>query len=459
MKMMNILDVYDRALKGPIMSENEFNMKVYIPHIRRVIKEYNIIYDRENPVLSDDQLADRIYEAAVDFMAQVGVYCVDTSRIMQFSKEEVLEAAKEARGKCYVGEGKEAQIFEIRRPDDPKVPWLHVGSGIVSSTEENATNIVEGYASIAKVNSVNIPALASIRGIQVSAGAPTEFYATIRALRIGLEALRRAGRPGLPIMNHHPTPAVAVNNIAASAPQYGSRPTDGWLCGTIAEMKVNHDTLNKVAYLKAWGANVGAEAGAMLGGYCGGPEGFAIQSTAYLLMGQLVLKGDYHLNYPFHFKYTCSSTRDVLWGSSIAVQATSRNIPVPTIWASYCAAGPNTSMYFYETAAILLAWTTSGAPSVMSPHPAKAVKTDGITPMEAKFAVEMGIAASRLTREKVNDIVIRLLENYEARIETAPSGSRYQDCHDPVTGKPGEDYVRLYDEIKNELAGMGIPFD
>ena len=456
--MGNLMDVCERAITGPVMSEKEFDMKVFIPRLNEVVKTYGIRYDRENPVPSDDRAADHLFDAAVEFMTKVGVYCLDTNRVMQFSREEVLTAVKEAPKVCYAGEGKEAGIFGMRKPDDPKNPWLHVGSGIVSSSEEYATNIVEGYASIPEVNSVNIPGLATLRGLPVAAGSPIEFYATIRGLRIGLEGLRRAGRPGLPIMNHHPTPAVAVTAIAASAPQFGCRPTDGWLCGAMAEMKINFDTLNRVAYLLAWGANVGAESGPMLGGLCGGPAGFTLLCTAYLLMGQLVQKGDFHLNFPFHFKHICSSTRDVIWGVSMAIQATSRNIQVPTIWAPYCGAGPNTKMYFYETAAILLAWTTSGAPSIMSPHPAKAVKVDGITPMEAQFAVDMGIAAAKLNRAKANDFVIRLLEKYESQIGTPTEGSRYQDCFDVTTGKPKEEYVRLYHEVKDELSGIGIPF-
>ena len=143
----------------------------------------------------------------------------------------------------------------------------------------------------------------------------------------------------------------------------------------------------------------------------------------------------------------------------MAIQATSRNIPVPTVWGPYCAAGPMTKMYFYEAAAIFLAWVSSGAPCVYSPHPAKAVKVDGITPMEAKFAVEIATAAAKLSREKANALVISLLEKYESRIETAPSGSRYQECYDASTGKPSESYLRLYDEVKEEMLAMGIPFD
>jgi hypothetical protein len=79
--------------------------------------------------------------------------------------------------------------------------------------------------------------------------------------------------------------------------------------------------------------------------------------------------------------------------------------------------------------------------------------------MEARFGVEMATAASRLTREHANEIVLQLLERYETRIEAPPPGSRYPECYDTVTGKPGDEYLRLYDEVRGELAKLGIPFE
>jgi len=481
--MLNFLDVYERALKGPIMSEQDFDMKVFIPTLRRVVNDYGIQYDgfatenaasltenaasltentaslTKNPVPSDDDQADNLFDAAVDFLSQAGVYCQDTNRIIQFARDEILEAVKKAPGQCFAGEGKDAGVFGMRKPDDRRVPWLHVGSGIVATSEELMTNLIERYGAIAEANSISISALDSIRGIPVMAGSPAELYAAIRGIKIGREALRRAGRPGLPIMNLISTAAAAVTTIAASAPQFGLRSTDGWLVGAISEMKIDFGAMNKTAYLLNWGANIGAETSPILGGYCGGPAGTAVVSTAYILVGLLVHQGNYQLTFPVHFRYGCSTTRDVLWVVSASCQAASRNIPMPVIWLGYMAAGPKTKMFFYEAAAYLLCAVTSGAPSVQTPHPARAVMTDGITPMEARFGVEAAIAASRLNREDANQIVIRLLEKYEAQIETPPGASRYQECYDVTTGKPSPEYVRLYDEVKEELAGMGIPFE
>ena len=48
--MLNFLDVYERALKGPIMSGKEYDMKLFIPTLRQVVKDHAIRYDPENPV-------------------------------------------------------------------------------------------------------------------------------------------------------------------------------------------------------------------------------------------------------------------------------------------------------------------------------------------------------------------------------------------------------------------------
>jgi len=144
--MMTFMEVYERAIKGPIMSEKDFDMKVFIPRLRTVVKTYGIQYERETPVPSDDRASDHLFQAAVEFLSQVGVYCQNTNRVIQFTRKEIMDAVGEAQGRCFAGEGKEAGVFGMRRPDEKKVPWLHVGSGIVTTTEEMATNKIEGYA-------------------------------------------------------------------------------------------------------------------------------------------------------------------------------------------------------------------------------------------------------------------------------------------------------------------------
>ena len=363
----------------------------------------------------------------------------------------------EAPGKCFPGAGKDAGILDLRTPDEDKHPWFHCGTGIAFSSEEAMSNMVEGCASIAEINSISFPAIEYIRELPSVGGTPAEFYAAIRGVNIGMQAIKRAGRPGLPVLNLISTATTAQSAIAASAPQFGCRTTDGWLCGMVAEFKLNFGVMTKIAYLKSTGCLVGAETAPILGGFCGGPDGTAVASTAYIILGILIHNADYQLHFPVHFKYSCTTTRDVIWVNSISAQAASRNIPMPVIWDPYCAAGPNTKMFMYETAAYLLSVVPSGAAAFETSHPAKGVMVDGFTPMEAKWNVDMGKAASRMNRTEANEVVKRLLGKYESDIGNPSRGSTYQECYDARTGKPRDEYVVLYNEVKEELTNMGIP--
>lgn len=457
--MIDFLDVCERAETGPLMTERDFELKVFMPGLREVVNEYEVRYDSEVPVPADDAAADRVYEAAVDFLARAGVYCQDTNRVIQFTEEEIRDAVASAPGECFTGEGKDASIFRVRQPDDSTMARCHVNWGTVHSSQEMAIDIMAANVAHPEAKAISISSVTNtVRGMRVKAGSPLEMYAGIRAIRVARDACRRAGRPGLPLMNLVPAAAAAVTTIGASGAQFGARPTDGWIIGIISEHKIDYGAMNKVAYLLNWGANIGSQGAPSLGGYCGGAPGTAVVNTAYFLLGLVAMKANYHLCFPIHFRHGCCSTRDVLWLVSTSSQAGSRNIPMPVIWLGYMAAGVNTKMYFYETAAYLLAATTSGADAVKMPTPAKGVKVDASTPMETQFGIEMVKAASRLNREQANELVIKLLEKYESQIPHAPEGDRYQDCYDVESGKPGESYLRLYDGVKSELSGIGIPF-
>jgi methylamine--corrinoid protein Co-methyltransferase len=178
--------------------------------------------------------------------------------------------------------------------------------------------------------------------------------------------------------------------------------------------------------------------------------------AAYYLLGILLFQGTYHLTGPVHFNYGCSTTRDSLWVLSVVGRAASRNTRYPAIALGYAAAGLCTKMYFYEAAAFVLSCVPSGYGSVQTVHPGKAVIDDGVTPLEARFCAELAHAITGMKADHANDLVNRLLEKYEKEVEDAPSGKRYQECFDTKTGKPSDDYQRLYEEVKDELTSLGI---
>ena len=137
--MPTFLDFIERANTGPILTEKDFNMKSLIPGVRDIVNEYEISLDKENPITSDDAMADRLYEASIELLVRTGIYCQDTNRVIQLDRKEILKSVRDFReGGASFGEGKDSRAFLSRKPEDHNLPWLHVGTGIVASAEKIA---------------------------------------------------------------------------------------------------------------------------------------------------------------------------------------------------------------------------------------------------------------------------------------------------------------------------------
>lgn len=454
--MPTLVNFMERATSGPLMTEEAFNMNLLIPNIRKIVDEYDIHYNPEEPLSNDDELADRLFQAAIEFITRTGIYVDDTNRVINFEREEILDAIAGLPKISTFGEGRERRHFPSRRPEDGQLPWFHVGTGIVASSEDIALSQVEGYGSLSHANSISIPAFNHVNGLEVISGSPLEVYATSSAVQTARKALARSGRPGLPILNLISSATTSIGTIAGSHPDFGLRPSDGWLIDFLAEMKVNFESLNRLAFILLTGGNIGSTALPILGGYAGGAAGTALVMTAYYLLGLLLFQGTYHLTGPVHFRHGCSTTRDCLWVFSVVGRSTSRNLQYPAIALGYAGAGPATKMYFYEAAAVILASVPAGYAGIQTVHPAKAVIDDGVTPLEADFCIKCAIAAASIPSDQANQIVTQLLERYESSISSSPKGSKFPECYNITSGKPTVEYQKLYEEIRDEMIQLGV---
>ncbi len=462
--MPDLLDFLERAMTGPIMTQQDFQINILMPNIRSVLEEFQIAYDPKDPVPSDDALADRLYGAAIEFLSRTGLYCEGTNRVIQFDKDELTEGMKSYRVPGTFGEGRDRSSLRPRKPGDTSPPFCHIGVGTVATTEEIAMAQVEGYAGVAQANSISIPALATVRGLQVQGGSPLEIYAVFNAISAARKALRRAGRPGLPILNLCSTATTAAGTIAGCYPDAGARTSDGWLIDFIAEMSVDFNNLNKLAFVTHMGGNIGSTDITIFGGYAGGPPGTALVMTSYHIAGGVMMKGTYHLAGNVNMNLGCSSTRACLWVSAIAGRATSRNDRYCAIALPYAVGGPCSKTYFYEAVAQQFAAVTSGYAGIQMSHPAKAVVNDAATPTEARFNADIAysIARSGMAAGRASELCNKLLEKYEKELKKPFSGDdvkTYPELYDLKTGKRSEIYDQLYGEVLEDLDAMGIPLD
>jgi len=448
--MVDFLDVCERASKGPMMPQRDFDLKVFIPTLRRVLEKYNIKWEKREVINTDDRLADRVFEAAIEFYEGVGTYVTDTERVIKFSREEILDGIREAPKEVYFGEGADRYVMRGNLPDTNELVHCHVGSGTETSIEY-ALRLVEAYARIKKGKTLSVPIVNMVRHVRTASGSPAEVLAGIRCLQIAREGCRLAGRPGLAISSMISSCTSGGTTIAATAPQFGGRPSDGWLIAPTSELKIDYSELMKVPYLMSWGANIGQEQGPVLGGYAGGPEGLAVVNTAYAFHGVLVARADYHITYPIHMTYVCSSVPEVLWAVSVSIQGIGRNMRVPYYSLLYAAAGAATKMFFYEALANILTLVSSGA-GVEDPHPGKAKIKDGATPIDSEYSCELVHALKGITRKEANRIIDRVIPKYIDRIADPPNGETVDQCYDLDRLKPKPHFEKLYyDGVVKEL--------
>jgi methylamine--corrinoid protein Co-methyltransferase len=454
--MLSFMDIVDRAFSGRYISETDFDLEVFVPELQRVIEKYKIVFQPDTPIPWDDELADRVFVAGSEFYQRVGTYCTDTERIIQFSEPEIHEALQTAPCETEFGEGPDRNYLAPRKPESEVPPWCFLGAaGAPVSSEEIFLSLVQAYGSIPLIDSLTSPTLVNIEGRRVRARTPLEILACIRSSRLVREGLQRAGRPGLPVMNSIASASSDAAKIAGS--QFGLRPSDGWLIGSAAELKINFEKLNEVAYVTSLGGRICGESGPLLGGYCGGPEGVAVANVAYHLHAILVLRGTCHVTFPLHFKTVSNSSRPMLWAISTSSQAISRNSHLPFFTIPNTASGPVEDMCFWETASIVTALVVSGS-SLEALGVYKNATLDLQTPQGPLFAAEMAHAVPGMGRKEANTLVNRLLEHYESRLGDPPRGKTYQESYDVGSGKPLAETEALYTKMRRQVSALGVKF-
>lgn len=454
--MIDLIEVFERADKGPLIQDTDYYMKRFVPKLRELIDRYKIKWDKQTIVNTDDDLADRVFQAAVDLLVEVGAYCPDTNRVMEFTLDEVLRGAEQAPKATRFGEGREAETMYGRHLDDDSRPWVHVGGGIYTTDEQIYLDTVEGLASINIVDSVSVPSILHLRGKDARVRSPQEVLAAIKTVHLAREGIRRSGRAGLPIINGISAASNSVSMIAAASPQFGMRPTDGFLVDFLSEMMVNYEALQKVAYFNSISANIGSTSTPLFGGYAGGAEGVAVLATCYLIMGSLIYRGSYHYNAPLHQNLRMSSTKPLLWAIGMSNQANARNMRYPVVNLPYLGGGAGTKMYHYEMAAYMLSVVPAGG-NIFSGHPAKSVEANSLLPKDHQFHAELGLAVAGLTRKEAEPLAQQFFEKYEPLIKTPTAGYTYEKVYDLKTRQiVNDEYLKTQDEVRAEFEEMGL---
>lgn len=450
-------EIMEQANTGPFCEDEEFVYRLFMPKMQEVIAKYDIRYDAANPVPADDDLADRIWQAAVEFFLSVGVLNVDTHRRILIEESELREALYHAPGKYWVGAGKDVRLWTKRQVEDTQPPFC-IFSPDITCDEELFVPMSIAYIQEPLADGVCAPILEESMGLKIKSGTPTEMAGVLEHAMSLRQAAKLAGRPGIFLVAVG-TAQSDTGQVAVSNDEWGVRHTDSRLIGVLAECKIDNELMNKIAHCTQHGCFIGCLSGAIYGGYAGRAEGTAILETVYHLIGLTIYQANYQQSFPFHLHFTSNSGREMLWLVSLVQQAVSRNSRILSTSNGFLNAGPGTEMVLYEAAAHGLASVVSGG-DLWEAAVAHNKYRNYATPLEARMACEVGHAAARqgMSRAEANEIIGQLLNRYEDRIADAPKGKPFSECYDARTARPMPWYLDMYRKVKDEIAALGVVF-
>jgi methylamine--corrinoid protein Co-methyltransferase len=450
-----LLEVMYRAETGPIIEEADFEARLITSTVSQQIKKYDLHFDKATFVPGDDDLADRVFQAGLEFAVEVGMFCQDTNRRITWTEAEYLEGLRSCPGKATMGTGNDTVEINARTPESVNPPTFIGGPFGVPVPEDMFVPIMLSYAQEPLIDVIENPTIERVYGHPIKADSPWEVIAGWREAELSFETINRAGRPGMPIGCIEISPTALAQISAAS--WGGIRPSDWHHVSAPSEFKTNYDLLSKVAHIVRIGAHMEAYLNIIYGGYLGGAEGVVIGLTAGMIvvnqnyMGTTISVSSAH---PFLHS---DATPESIWAQSLAFQAVSRNSKMLT--ASLCkpAAGPGTKTLLYETAAFIISGVASGLTVPQASMTATGTNSCHCSGLESRFGAEVCHAAAGMSRDKANEIVKQLLPLFYDDLASEPIGQPFQEVYNLDTLQPTPEWLGIYEEVKAELVGMGVP--
>ncbi len=451
-----LLDILDLSGSGPIVEESEWDMMIVPDAVSKVKQEFNIDFSTLNGALvpSDDDLADRLYQAGFKLAVELGAYCVSTSRRMRFTEGEIQSALSLAPVEVTYGEGLDRHTEKKRSVEDTARLTIKGGGVGTPIPEDLYLAVHQSYAQEPLVDTMINCTLETVYNREIRSRTPWEILAGWHEAELTRAACVRAGRPGMALG----CVENAVSELSElSATSYGGfRQTDWHHIAMISEFKTDYGSLDKLTHLVKTGSIIHAFYNTIYGGSVGGKEGVAIAIVSGMILLQMLYMTNTHSVSPAHPFYDNDTTPEIIQAISVAHQALARNCRLMTDLVITPVSGPSQATLLYECAAMAVMAAASGTCGLIGPRSNAGIYPAHVSGLEARFTAEVAHAAAGITREEANHLVTQLVEKYQAVIDKRPMGKPFNEVYDMNTLKPTAAWLGVYETVKTELQHMGL---
>jgi methylamine--corrinoid protein Co-methyltransferase len=444
----------ERSLTGPVMSERDFDMKRIVMNVKKVVKEYDINFSGNNILNTDYEFVDRVWDAGIALLARTGAYSKDTGRVIEYTEAEIRDLIRLAPKEAIYGSEGDAVLEVSRTPDDTRLATNMGGSvGIPMPKEFVIPSMVSCMQE--PLVDMHCPTTSMVlnNGMEIRTKGPSEIVAAWEEVELFKYVSKTMGRPGM--ANHGIN--ISVSDIGQLAAGHLLKRTDSHCIGIISELKVDNTILNKIAQSVMMDAQLSPYANPIYGGLGGGLNGQLVLMTAGLIACSIIFMGTTVGTTPTHPNLFISTSRELMQITSIVFAAISRNSNIMTRLVQTMAGGPVTKTFLYEIIASTTAATKSGVSRLMGPRGATGAVTGKCTGLEARFQGEVIRAAVQLSQEQAEEIIQKAYAKYEDDLDKKPYGKSFWEAYDVNTVKPTDEWQKMYEEVKNEAIGWGLP--
>lgn len=447
--------ILDKAENGPVVDLNEWDQVYIYQTIKELIKKYDIKVDVQDPgVPSDDDMADRVFAAAMDLAVQSGVYCTDTQRQIIFTRDELEKVLARVPEQVQIGEGSETRVIRKRTVDQEGHVTIGGGFWGVVVPEELLLPMTTAYAMIEENDFLCTGALRTTYGKPIRAFSPWDTLACWQEMRTTFEAVGRAGRPRMTVSGPN-TSASAIGTVTTVT--HGCvRPSDYGSVAFMSELKVSYDDLIRTCHYVQTNSFAHNFYNPIYGGYAGGAEGVAVAQVAGFILMKATLFGDAFNAGPSHAHMSTNTFPPLIPAQALAHQALSRNTNITCANFTRPNAGPGEKDLLYEIAAYQLALVTSGVEIATGVQTATGRHEAHCSPLEVRFLIRVVRAAEKMTRKEADPIVKKLIGLYKDGQKEQKIGKPFPEVYDLETLEPTVEWQSVVDEVIEELEDLGL---
>jgi methylamine--corrinoid protein Co-methyltransferase len=449
------VNILNKAETGPMVDINEWDQVYIYQTIKDLVKKYDIQLDVKDPgVPSDDDLADRVFEAAMDLAVQSGVYCTDTQRQMVFTREELEQVLARVPEEVQIGEGSETRVIKKRMVDQEGHVTIGGGFWGVVVPEDLLVPMTMAYAQIEENDFLCTGALRTTYGKPIRAFSPWDTLACWQEMRATFEAVERAGRPGMTVSGPN-TSASAIGTVTTVT--HGCvRPSDYGSVAFMSELKVSYDDLIRACHYVQTNSFAHNFYNPIYGGYAGGAEGVAVAHVAGFILMKATLFGEAFNAGPSHAHMSTNTFPPLIPAQALAHQALSRNTNITCANFTRPNAGPGEKDLLYEIAAYQLATVTSGVEIATGVQTATGRHEAHCSPLEVRFLIRAARAAEKMTRKEADPIVKKLIALYKDEQKENKIGKAFPEVYDMESLEPTPEWQSVFDEVVEELDTLGL---